>query len=111
MGVSSKALTPTMLITFSPEGSYHLHDEEKEMFSHRTSTKVQNEMKSPPRKRESRVNPGANESSSEVDQVLLDCEASATGSLVLIDEAAAATVKSSGRDEFPDAPIPTPLKT
>lgn len=80
------------------------------MFSHRT-TKVHNEMKSPPGKRESRVNPVANESSSEVDQVLLDCGAGATGSLVLIDEETAATVTSSGRNEFPEAPILTPLKT
>lgn len=74
----------------------------KKVFTHE-SRKVQNaneEMKSPPRKREARLNPGPYESSSAVDQVLLDCRASATGSLVLIDEATAATVKSSGRDEF-----------
>lgn len=64
----------------------------KNRVSHRT-TEVQNEMKSAPRKRESGVNPGANESQSEVDQVLLGCGLSATGSLVLIDEATAATVK------------------
>lgn len=52
-------------------------------------------MESRPRRRESRVNPGANESSSAVDAVLLGGGgASATGSLVLIDEATAATVES-----------------
>lgn len=75
----------------------------------RESRKVQNakdrQMKSPPRKREARLNPGPDESSSAVDQVLLDCRASATGSLVLIDEATAATVKSSGRDEFQKLPL------
>lgn len=75
----------------------------KKMFTHKTR-KVQSakerRMKSPPRKPEAGPNPGPRESSGALDQVLLDCRASATGSLVLIDEAAAATVKSSGRDEF-----------
>lgn len=58
----------------------------KKQFSHGT-IEVQDEMKSPPRQRVSRANPGANESSSAVDQVLLDCGSSATGSLAPIDEA------------------------